>query len=52
LEESLGVLREGRSVSSTYSTTFLIKWPEHLGGEATHITLEGSMQIIPMMGMV
>ena len=37
---------------STYRTTFLVRWPEHLGGETTHITFDGSMMLIPMMGMV
>jgi len=46
------VLREGKSTAATYGTTFLVRWPDHLGGETTHITLEGSMQIVPMMGMV
>jgi hypothetical protein len=52
LEDSLEVLREGRSVNSTYSTTFLLRWPDHLGGETTHITFEGSLVIVPTMGMV
>ncbi|HEX8054535.1 MAG TPA: hypothetical protein VF517_16225 [Thermoleophilaceae bacterium] len=51
LEDSLEVLREGRSVNSIYNTTFLLKWPDHLGGEATHVTFEGSLVIIPTLGM-
>jgi hypothetical protein len=52
LEEPLTVLREGRSTMSTYRTTFLVSWPEHLGGETSTITFEGSMVLIPTMGMV
>jgi hypothetical protein len=36
---------------STYKTTFLIRWPEHLGGRSTTISFEGSMVLIPTMGM-
>jgi hypothetical protein len=52
LEEPLTVLREGRSIMSIYRTTFMARWPEHLGGEITHCTFEGSMVIVPTMGMV
>ncbi len=37
---------------STYHTTFLIKWPEHLGGEATQLSFAGSMTLLPLMGTV
>lgn len=46
------MLREGRSTTATYNTTFLVQWPAHLGGEATGLGFHGAMVIIPMMGMV
>jgi len=52
LEEPLTALREGRSTMSTYRTTFLVRWPDHLGGEVSTMTFEGSMMLIPMIGMV
>lgn len=37
---------------STYSTTFLVAWPAHLGGETSQLGFQGAMALIPMMGMV
>ncbi len=45
-------LQEGRSVTMLYDTTFLINWPEHLGGTSTTVSLHGSMVLIPLMGMM
>ncbi len=45
------MLREGKSITSTYTTSFLILWPEHLGGGESRIDLKGSMVLIPSMGM-
>ena len=33
-----------------YETTFLINWPEALGGGSATVSLEGSMTLIPLMG--
>jgi len=34
---------------SIYKTTFMLRWPRHLGGDVTHISFEGSMALIPLM---
>jgi hypothetical protein len=33
-----------------YDTTFLINWPEHLGGGTAHLDLTGAMTVVPLMG--
>ncbi len=43
-------LREGRSVSVAYETTFLINWPQSLGSGSVSLGLEGAMVLIPIMG--
>jgi hypothetical protein len=50
LEDKLTVLREGRSTMSIYRTTFMLRWPRHLGGGVANISFEGSMALIPTMG--
>lgn len=45
------MLQEGKSTMSTYRTTFLVSWPEHMGGESTHVTFSGSMVLVPTMGL-
>jgi hypothetical protein len=50
LEDSLAGLRDGRSVTVAYETTFLINWPEHLGGGSVNLDLEGAMVLIPTLG--
>ena len=34
-----------------YETTFLIEWPEHLGGGHIVIPFVGAMSVVPVMGM-
>lgn len=34
-----------------YETRFLINWPEHLGGGSVTIGFEGSMTLLPVMGV-
>jgi hypothetical protein len=36
---------------SIYRTTFMLRWPAHLGGDVANISFEGSMALIPMMGV-
>jgi hypothetical protein len=50
LEDKLTGLQEGRSLSSVYETTFLIKWPEALGGETITVPFYGAMTMVPSMG--
>jgi hypothetical protein len=50
LEDSLVGLREGRPVHIAYETTFLINWPQHLGGGSINLALEGAMVLIPTLG--
>jgi hypothetical protein len=50
LETTLAVLREGRPCTTVYETTFLIQWPEPLGGGSVKVDLDGSMGLIPLMG--
>jgi hypothetical protein len=52
LEDPLTVLQEGKPTMSVYKTTFMVGWPEHMGGEVSHITFSGSMVMVPTMGMV
>lgn len=33
-----------------YDTTFLLQWPEHLGGGVVTIDFTGAMRIVPLMG--
>lgn len=33
-----------------YETTFLIEFPEHLGGGTIEVTFEGAMGLVPLMG--
>jgi hypothetical protein len=50
LGDSLLGLRDGRSVNVAYETTFLINWPQHLGGGSVTIPFEGAMVLIPALG--
>jgi hypothetical protein len=50
LGDTLEVLREGKVATVAYETTFLINWPEHLGGGTDHLGLKGAMTIVPLMG--
>jgi hypothetical protein len=50
LEESLAVLRDGRTTRVAYETTFLVQWPEHLGGGDITIDFSGAMALVPLMG--
>jgi hypothetical protein len=50
LEDTLIGLREGRLVHVAYDTTFLINWPQHLGGGSVNLSLEGAMVLIPELG--
>ena len=45
------MLCEGKSTTATYSTAFLIGWPDHLGGGSTRIAFDGAMQIVPMLAV-
>jgi hypothetical protein len=51
LEDTLEVLKNGRSVQVLYTTTFLINWPDHLGGGSGNLDLEGSMRLVPVLGV-
>jgi hypothetical protein len=51
LEDSLLALRSAKPVTMLYDTTFLIAWPQHLGGGEVELTLHGSLTLIPMMGI-
>ena len=44
------MLREGRVATVAYETTFLIHWPEHLGGGADRLALTGAMTVVPLLG--
>jgi hypothetical protein len=50
LEDKLTALQDGRSLSSVYDTTFLIKWPEALGGKVITVSFYGAMTMVPSMG--
>jgi hypothetical protein len=50
LEDSLVVLRQGRPVHVRFETTFLINWPEHLGGGSIDIDVSGAMVLAPLLG--
>jgi hypothetical protein len=50
LEDKLTVLRQGQSTMSIYRTTFMLRWPQHLGGHVSTMSFEGSMALIPSMG--
>lgn len=50
MEDKLTGLKEGRTLSSVYETTFLIKWPEALGGDTITVPFFGAMTMVPMMG--
>jgi hypothetical protein len=49
LGDTLLALKEGRPVQVGYNTTFLIMWPEHLGGGEVTLELEGTMMLNPLM---
>jgi hypothetical protein len=49
LEDAITVLTENRSVQVAYSTTFLINWPEHLGGDQVKVDFDGTMTLVPLM---
>jgi len=34
-----------------YNTTFLLAWPEHLGGGTVQIDLEGTMVLVPTLAV-
>jgi hypothetical protein len=51
LEESLAKLKENVPVQIKYETTFLVTWPEHLGGGESNIDLEGTMMLVPLLPM-
>jgi hypothetical protein len=34
-----------------YNTTFLLEWPENLGGGTVQIDLEGTMVLVPTLGV-
>jgi hypothetical protein len=36
-------------VNVAYETTFLVNWPQHLGGGSVQIPLEGAMVLIPLL---
>lgn len=44
-------LRDGRPVHVQYDTTFLINWPDHLGGGSVSLDLRGVMLLVPLLGM-
>jgi hypothetical protein len=50
LEDSLAVLKDGRPTRVAYETTFLVQWPEHLGGGDILIDFVGAMALVPLMG--
>lgn len=43
------MLREGQVATVAYETTFLINWPEHLGGGTDHLDLKGAMTVVPLL---
>jgi len=43
-------LRDGRPTRVAYETTFLIQWPEHLGGGTITVDFAGAMALVPVMG--
>ena len=49
MEDTFEALREGKSLHVCYDTTFLINWPEHLGGGSVSIDFEGSMLLVPSL---
>jgi hypothetical protein len=49
LGDTLQALKEGRPVQVGYETTFLIMWPEHLGGGEVTLPMEGTMQLVPLL---
>jgi len=51
LENTLLALRDGLPCTTAYETAFLIQWPDHLGGGTVEVVLEGSMGLVPVMGM-
>jgi hypothetical protein len=51
LGDTLQALRENRPVQVGYDTTFLIMWPEHLGGGEVQLPMEGTMQLMPLLAL-
>jgi hypothetical protein len=49
LEDTLKALADNRQVQVAYSTTFLINWPEHLGGSDVIVPFDGTMTLSPLM---
>jgi hypothetical protein len=49
LGDTLSALRDGLPVQVGYNTTFLILWPEHLGGGQVSLEMEGTMLLTPLM---
>ena len=47
--ETLQGLAAGRPVQVGYNTTFLIMWPEHLGGGEVTLEMEGTMMLTPLL---
>jgi hypothetical protein len=45
----LAVLSSGRPAHVAYDTTFLISWPQHLGGGTLTIDFEGAMVLVPRL---
>jgi len=42
-------LADGRSAAVLFDTTFLINWPEMLGGGCTSLDVTGSMLLVPFL---
>ncbi|GAA0940849.1 hypothetical protein [Virgisporangium aurantiacum] len=51
MEDSLVVLKDGRPTRVAYETTFLVQFPEHLGGGDITIDFVGAMVLVPLMGV-
>jgi hypothetical protein len=51
LEDTLAVLKDGRPANVAYETTFLIGWPDHLGGGTLSIEFEGAMVLVPHLSI-
>lgn len=43
-------MRDGQTINVAYDTTFLINWPQHLGGGSINLSFEGAMVLVPELG--
>lgn len=51
MEEGLITLQQGKVTPTLWESRFLIQWPEHLGGGEVVMFMEGSMILVPELGV-